>query len=386
MKFFIYLLMVLTVLCSSSLYSQEDITESILGYYPLDGDALDYSGNCHHGKVFGATVDDGFDGKAKTSLKFDGIKDYIEIPPFKNFSYGVGGDYSFSLWVKIDPQTDKDTSDNDILSIWVKDDSSMEHEKNGYPFTLRVQNQNNHKFSRVYAAQFGGYRQGCIGSTTIHGRIRQNSNKFHHIVFTATNNTLTLYIDGQLVKKKRSDVFCKIDYGAPLRLGKRGGKSFQNHFRGTIDELAIFSKALSENEVHSLFQGEFVLSKKYNNNVERMLLVKSDTLYFENDVFQLTGGQRMRLQDFHTYLELSEDYNLLIEGHTNTLPSAEFCDALSLKRADVVGDYLQDLGLSCLQVRTKGMGKRFPLTESKDPVLRKRNQRVEVKLLKKNRA
>jgi len=190
-------------------------------------------------------------------------------------------------------------------------------------------------------------------------------------------------MNGYLAKSKGTSVHCSSQNTAPLRLGKRGGSEFQNHFTGTIDELMIFDRSLTEKEVLSLSNKETLDLEFKASDGE---LVKADTLYFDDNVFQLNGRQREALAYFHKYLELGVQYHMVIVGHSNGLPEHDYCDALSLKRAKVVEDYLLALGISCSKLTTKGVGKRQQISPNTTPALRKKNQRAEIKLYRIQKA
>jgi len=163
----LFSLMFFLILSSISLVAQNPLRDHLVAYYPLDGDAQDLSGNCLNGVVNGASGTLGIGGEFLTAMHFDGVDDYIEIPHSESFNFGEESDFAISFWVKKSGyQMDLDTTDNDIISKWVRDDDSMAHLEDGYPFTFRVSNQ---KFgeSKLVAAQFGGYKTGCEDGTTM---------------------------------------------------------------------------------------------------------------------------------------------------------------------------------------------------------------------------
>ena len=377
------LLVLLCVWAFCTQFSYGQLYDHIVAYYPLDGDASDLSGHCLNGQVYGAVAASGKEGGHLTAMQFDGVDDYIEIAPHPSFDFDENSDFAVSFWFKIDPnQEDLDTTDNDLISKWVIDDASMDHLKTGYPFTFRVTNNKNKKGGRLIAAEFGGYRHGCNEGTTLGKKIQFGV--FHHVVLNVKAGRLFLYLNGQLAQRKGSNVFCSNKNDAPLRLGKRGGSEFENHFKGVLDELLIVNTTLTEEEIKHLYTMPKDLGLSYSEDTA--VLVKSDTIYFDDDVFQLNAGQRVDLEYFHRYLELGEEFHLVIEGHSNGIPDDDFCDELSLKRAKVVEDYLLDLGISCTKITARGLGKRQQISLNTTPVLRKKNQRTEIKLYKSSRA
>lgn len=71
---------------------------------------------------------------------------------------------------------------------------------------------------------------------------------------------------------------------------------------------------------------------------------------------------------------------LTVVGHTDRVGNAQSNDALSLKRAQTVGQQLIDLGISASSLDTAGRGEREPLVATEDGVANAANRRVEITL------
>ncbi|MBK8515940.1 MAG: OmpA family protein [Saprospiraceae bacterium] len=80
-------------------------------------------------------------------------------------------------------------------------------------------------------------------------------------------------------------------------------------------------------------------------------------------------------------MKLNINVRVEIGGHTNTIPSNEYCDQLSSLRARKVSEYLVIRGIDVRRISYKGYGKREPLTDSTSLQGRQKNQRVEIKIL-----
>lgn len=360
----------------SLLNGQISLTDGLIAYYPLDGDALDLSGNCNHGKVYGAQAAYNKNGQFLTAMSFDGIDDYIEIPHSELFEFGDDEDFAISFWVKISTlQMDADTTDNDIISKWVIDDTTDDHLNQGYPFAFRIPNKKTKQRKSIIAAQFGGYSKTCSGSVSLRTNEYFGAG-FQHIALKISNGKFFLYKNGELVSRKGSNVFCSTKNEAPLRIGKRGGALHQNHFAGVLDNLSIHNRALSEIEITYLADPEFELQNLLMIDEEKVVL--KDTLYFDYNIFQLSDNQKKDIGKINNYIGSGGNYRIEVIGHTNGIPKDEFCDVLSLKRAKVVEDYLHQIGFECNQVRTIGMGKKELLASDKTIRERKMNQRAEV--------
>jgi len=71
---------------------------------------------------------------------------------------------------------------------------------------------------------------------------------------------------------------------------------------------------------------------------------------------------------------------LTVVGHTDRVGSGPSNDALSLKRAQTVGQQLMALGISASSLETAGRGEREPLVPTDDGVANAANRRVEITL------
>jgi len=70
-----------------------------------------------------------------------------------------------------------------------------------------------------------------------------------------------------------------------------------------------------------------------------------------------------------------------IDGHTDAIGSNVYNDALSLKRADAVRDYLISLGVPTKKIRAIGHGKREPIDSNDTPAGRSVNRRADITIV-----
>ncbi len=106
-------------------------------------------------------------------------------------------------------------------------------------------------------------------------------------------------------------------------------------------------------------------------------------LIFDADTFNIKKASYATLDEIYYFLDENPQIHLDIMGHTNNLPPHEFCDTLSLRRAQAVKNYLVDKGTSQARLKAIGYGKRRPLVSNKTFVGRERNQRVEIKITRR---
>ena len=109
--------------------------------------------------------------------------------------------------------------------------------------------------------------------------------------------------------------------------------------------------------------------------------LRINELSFDADSTDLNTESFEILDEVYEFLVTHQNVEVEIGGHTNTIPSHAYCDKLSTARARSVAEYITNRGINSSRISFKGYGKREPLTESKSALARKKNQRVEVKIL-----
>lgn len=104
-------------------------------------------------------------------------------------------------------------------------------------------------------------------------------------------------------------------------------------------------------------------------------------LFFDADQSAITSSSFRTLDNVYRFLHVHQDIIIEVGGHTNNVPPDYYCDELSTERAKSVASYLTDKGIAPERIQYKGYGKRQPIAPNKTPVGRKRNQRVELKVI-----
>jgi outer membrane protein OmpA-like peptidoglycan-associated protein len=112
--------------------------------------------------------------------------------------------------------------------------------------------------------------------------------------------------------------------------------------------------------------------------------VRMEQLQFEADSTNLNETCMPVMNEVFDFLEENGAIVIEIGGHTNSTPTDEFCDRLSTARAKAVATYLIGKGIDPKRVLYKGYGKRKPVTSNTTAEGRKKNQRVEIKIVSLN--
>ena len=114
-------------------------------------------------------------------------------------------------------------------------------------------------------------------------------------------------------------------------------------------------------------------------------IVKIDNIYFQIDQANIQSTSYTELDKLFIFLRENPDVSVEIGGHTNGLPTEHwFCDSLSTARAKAVAQYLSGKGIDMERLAYKGYGKRKPLFSDRTEYGRRKNQRVEIKILNIN--
>jgi hypothetical protein len=220
-----------------------DITEGLVSYWQFNesqGSVAYDSISTNHGTVYGAerTV-----GLIDGALRFDGVDDYVFVTD------------SPSL----------DVSEGITIGMWIKPDYGMNcNGNNNWRYLLRKGNYGWGAYNVIYEASFHiplvGFRVDAGGS--IHGlwtTTAANPNEFVHLVFkyNATTGRQKTYINGQLDSQSITAGGPISENIGPLKIG--GGENIANcpdgagGFKGLIDDVVIYDRPLSAQEIQGLF-------------------------------------------------------------------------------------------------------------------------------------
>ncbi len=217
------------------------ISEGLIAHYPFKQNALDSTSNHYNGIVHGAVLTTDRHGKANSSYYFDGQDDYINVPHTN--ALNLTSDFTISLWAEVASTQVPHEGINDILRKWTGN-------AEGYPFAIAYLNPladdaNEDKF--IYARYDG---QGCSNSPTSYSPTIQND-VFQHIVLVKQGNKLRHYLNGTLIQEITDNTSCSTANTADMTIGSRG--NLVRFFKGKIDDIRIYGRAISTGEVADLY-------------------------------------------------------------------------------------------------------------------------------------
>ena len=112
---------------------------------------------------------------------------------------------------------------------------------------------------------------------------------------------------------------------------------------------------------------------------EGILVTFDSGILFGFDSSGLQAAARNNLSDLARVLaEDSDDYELLVAGHTDDSGAEAYNQSLSERRASAASDFLATQGIPGAQIRIRGLGEMEPVASNETPAGQVANRRVEV--------
>lgn len=212
----------------------------LVAFYPFTGNANDESGNGHHGTVYGASLSTDRNGNSNKAYSFDGDRDYIDLPQSNNIINRV---QSISFWVYFDVEYPPDT-DNKNQDYLI----SKAHDT-GYQRDVITRDNTNH-----IRNTFG---TSSSSSSDLITSVSFTNHRWYHIVFVRNQTTNTVYVAGNYDNSNTYDGYY-IDDSDYLMIGTYHDNygivnSLNRSLKGKIDDIRIYNRALSAQEVYDLY-------------------------------------------------------------------------------------------------------------------------------------
>jgi len=234
----------------------QSITLGLVGDYPFSGNALDYTSYGNNCVLHGATPTTGRNGQPNTAYQLNGTSDYIEV--LDQPSLDLNTDMTLNIVFMLEDFTNNPCQSNTLIQKW--DSASA----NGYCFQISDNGLDfncNSKDTNIQVLY-------CIvGNST--SNINLNYGQFIHsytwycATYTLTANVEKIYIDGNLVKT--DSIFTPTGINTKslfFGLNTNGLPAF----KGKIDDIKLYNRALSDIEVANLCSQTATTIAEYNSD------------------------------------------------------------------------------------------------------------------------
>lgn len=215
---------------------KNDLTNGLVAYYPFNNNALDESENKNDGTVEGAKLIKDRNGRENSAYAFDGIDDHIYVPDHESLQ--ITDAITLSVWFKTQEAVP-------FAGILCK--SEVTGARSGYLIDI---DQN----ERLRVDLLKDHSQHIFGKVITDKSIDILDNEWHHVVVTYDGQSLRLYLDDQLVDTE--DYLERIQKNnEPLLIGWDRNTWLSNRrFKGAIDDIRIYNRALTSRELALLFR------------------------------------------------------------------------------------------------------------------------------------
>jgi hypothetical protein len=238
-------------------------TNGLILYLPFDGNTNDLSGNNNHGIDY--TSHKYTEGKRSRALDFNGTSDYIRLMYSINSRYGL----SISFWVKtrgvngaenngaIVSKYSMSTSSRCFM-IWsfgsyeTRNDNRLSAAFYKYGTSAGIHDLVKSYMDTDELTVFGNPALWSIVSPK-----RLTTETWTHCVINVTSTSIEAWINGVLcVSKLREYSTYFDDYTEPVLIGNNYaiGEGSNNHFNGILDELRIYNRGLTVDEIRTIFK------------------------------------------------------------------------------------------------------------------------------------
>ncbi len=292
------ILVLLFSLFVSSGFSQPIwISDGLVAYYPFEGNANDESGNLKNGEPTSDNVSFSLNGKTSGSATFtqnQGIKgdsetyNAIHLPEIDSKIGSPRMDFTCSIWFYAD------VPNNSYKSLITASNGA------GAPVVCNIGIDSDGSIISFYGQRGGGsvfYKQIKTEETFI-------PNQWNHIVYVedrCTENGIAIYLNGSRTQIFHPETYpdnnsigvCDPNLFRTNRRWVIGGaynisNSYEPWFNGSIDDLRIYDRALSGDEVAEIFEFE-----KHKTVVSDFTLVRGDFTWEEAYVNAISRGGRL---------------------------------------------------------------------------------------------
>lgn len=214
-----------------------NLQNGLVGYWPFCGNADDESGNGNDGTVNGAVLTEDRFGNASSAYSFDGTNDLIELNS-NDFCFNENA-IALSFWTNV--------------VVWT--------DNGGFLQAPIIQEGGNH----IYHNQFGPQQssESILISYQFQNRVYEATVPFNnfnfigtwnHFLFTKDNsNNYTIYLNGIQLTSTNSYDYGNSTCNGILVWGREINPNGEFFYNGKLDDIGIWNRALSSDEVQQLY-------------------------------------------------------------------------------------------------------------------------------------
>jgi len=230
----IYSFLIVAIVFASNVMAQNIPSyvpkNGLVGWWPFNGNANDESGNGNHGTVGnGINLDQDRNNNSNSSYYFSGV-DNIKL---NKYSIKNQVNFTISVWIKSKYQYNLNGNRNGIISIGSK----------------TIDNAGLHLYYYNGATNFDLTNIFGIGNSKI-----VSDNFWHNLIVTNQNGKIMIFVDGinDGNFKMMTPNISETDLN---EFGSASACCWTDYFIGNLDDIAIYNRALTQQEITALYTG-----------------------------------------------------------------------------------------------------------------------------------
>lgn len=213
------------------------ITNGLVGWWRMDGNADAATGSAN-GTLNNVTSSIGQNGSANGALNFNTTASYMNVP--SNVALNVGSTFTISAWIK---PTEITGNRYGIFS------TRLNNAAGSWQLEIGQGNGSTNGWGRVAVSGVGTWIVNSPNDAVA-------ADAWQHLVYVKPNDASvgTVYVNGSAISSTVASITYPItDNTDAFRIGQ--GTSNTQSFRGEMDDVRFYNRALSNAEVASLFSG-----------------------------------------------------------------------------------------------------------------------------------
>ena len=277
-------------------------TNGLVGWWPFNGNANDESGNGNNGTVNGATLTTDRNGVANSAYSFDGTNDWIEIANNNNIT--ITDDITLSSWVKTNG-----ANNQNYQTIISKRESYWTWE---YALTLSYHTGEIHDGKIIASRALGQGNQGQVWSNS-----NYNISTWDFWVVTYNNGQIKIYLNGVLNHSQAVSLVPN-SQNCPLLFGRNTLTDYSEQFYGSIDNIGIWNRALTDCEIKNLYNGGIPNSSQTQTALDTYTWPLNNQTYTQSGTYSDTLVNAAGCDSIVT-LNLTLSYTGINELNTSTI-------------------------------------------------------------------
>lgn len=243
-------------------------SNGLIGYWGFSGNTNDLSGNNLHATNSGAVLANDRFGNPNSAYSFNGNSSFMSCGTVSALN-GLSN-ATFSVWVKIVGNNIWNNCNLGCAHFLISRDSDFSSTHIGIGYGTNAQ-----KFTGKFGS---GFLQQNVSSLSSYPIPQEN---WIHIVFVKSSTNLKIYMNGLL---SNTTVNVTNNFGSSngaLFFGKLPVSGFDYFINGLLDDIGIWNRALTEQEISNLYNANQCIN---NITVTDALIINVGQLSFANPV------------------------------------------------------------------------------------------------------